>query len=140
MITTDDFFVRLIQLPPRVRGVTVPNDDGTFSIYINSSLDYFMQRDAYDHEVRHVVLNHFYEERPIEDIESEAKGYSLAEVVLNTPTATQRTNKAEVVITDKNQNDQKTIPCYNSLRDLEKYLRSINALGTPIEDLGEQLW
>ena len=33
-----DTYVRLVSLPTRVEGVTLPNDDGSFDIYINSRL------------------------------------------------------------------------------------------------------
>lgn len=131
MITTDDYFVRLIDLPPRVRGITVPNEDGTYSIYINARLSFPMQRDAYDHEVRHLVLNHLYTERPIEIIEAEADGLILDEIDIDDRLQTTRPRPAP---------RQKMIPCYNSLKDLELYLKSLNALSTPIEDLGEKLW
>ena len=32
---TPEYFVRYVELPLKVDGVTVPNDDGTFDIYIN---------------------------------------------------------------------------------------------------------
>ena len=33
-----DYYVRTVALPITVEGVSVPNDDGTFDIYINSRL------------------------------------------------------------------------------------------------------
>ena len=33
-----DYYVRLVELPPTVFGATLPNDDGTFSVYINARL------------------------------------------------------------------------------------------------------
>lgn len=128
MITTDDYFVRLIDLPPRVRGITVPNDDGTFSIYINAMLSSPMQRKAYDHEVRHIVLDHLYQDRPIEDIESEADGVVLRDVDI-----TAARDQTHI------QKKEKMIPCYDGLRGLEHYLRSIGALTAPIEDIGEKM-
>ena len=129
MITSDDYFVRLVDLPPRVRGITVPNEDGTFSIYINSRLSVPVQRDAYDHEVRHVVLDHLYDDRPIEDIEAEADGVKLKYVDIHQPRTPQ-----------PKKSQEKMIPRFNSLKDFEAYLKSIGALSTPLEDLGEKMW
>lgn len=33
-----EYYVRLVSLPRAVEGVSVPNDDGSFDIYINSRL------------------------------------------------------------------------------------------------------
>ena len=41
-----DYFVRLIALPYHVHGFTMPNDDGTYSVYINSLLSPRAQRAA----------------------------------------------------------------------------------------------
>ena len=35
---TPDYFVRLVELPASVEGVTVPSDDGCYVIYIDSRL------------------------------------------------------------------------------------------------------
>lgn len=54
-------YVRFIELPPHIEGVTLPNDDGTYDVYINSLLSETQQREAVHHEVNHINLNHFYE-------------------------------------------------------------------------------
>ena len=33
-----DYYVRFVDFPPTVLGATLPNDDGTFSVYINARL------------------------------------------------------------------------------------------------------
>ena len=33
---TPEYFVRYVELPLKVDGVTIPNNDGTFDIYINA--------------------------------------------------------------------------------------------------------
>ena len=54
----DDVFVREIPMLPHIRGVTVPNDDGTFSIYINASLSAEARREALEHEIYHIRHDH----------------------------------------------------------------------------------
>ena len=127
MILSDDIFVRFVPFPLRVRGLVEPNDDGTFSVYINSNLSYFMQQEAYEHELRHIVLDHLYVEKDIEDIEAEADGKPV--------TDNRKPQKKK-----RKKNQVRMIPCYNSLKELEEYLESIHALGKPIEDLGRPLW
>lgn len=66
-------FVRHIRFPSdRVRAVTIPNDDGTFDIYINSRLPEELQQKALEHELKHIRKDHFYNEDPIWVNEEEA--------------------------------------------------------------------
>ena len=66
------FFVRLVSLPPAVEGVTVPNDDGTFDVYINSKLSLEKQGQVLMHELEHIKKDHFYNEDPVWINEAEA--------------------------------------------------------------------
>ena len=57
----------------QVEGVTIPNDDGTFDIYINESLPPERQEDALRHELRHITKDHLYDDiSPVEQLEREA--------------------------------------------------------------------
>lgn len=58
-------FVRYISLPESVPAVVLPNDDGTYDIYINSALPEEIQRRALDHELRHIHKDHLYNEDPV---------------------------------------------------------------------------
>ena len=49
-----DYYVRYIALPRTVEGVSIPNDDGTFDIYINSTLPPAKQDAVLQHELRHL--------------------------------------------------------------------------------------
>lgn len=70
---TPDYFVRPIELPRTVNGVTLPNDDGTFDIYLNSLLTEDEQKTALEHEIEHIIQDHFYNDvKPILQIEAEA--------------------------------------------------------------------
>lgn len=67
-------FVRLIRFPSTaVRAVTLPNDDGTFDIYINERLPEELQREALEHELKHIRKDHFYNDDPVWVNEKEAK-------------------------------------------------------------------
>ena len=58
-------FVRTIPLPEAIRAVTLPNDDGTFDIYVNGNLPDELQQKALDHELRHIRKDHFYNDDPV---------------------------------------------------------------------------
>lgn len=64
-----DFFVRLVDLPPRVGGVCSPNEDGTYNVYLNARKDREHQVDSYLHEWEHIEDDDFYTARPIEEVE-----------------------------------------------------------------------
>ena len=66
------YFVRLIALPPAVRGAVLPNDDGTYTIIINSVLSAETRLAVLRHELAHIKKDHLYSEDPIRIIEAEA--------------------------------------------------------------------
>lgn len=61
----EDVFVRLISMPPLVKGVTLPNADGTYSVYINSCLSEEAQRKALQHELCHIEHDDIYSNEPV---------------------------------------------------------------------------
>lgn len=65
-----DYFIRLIPLPYHVHGFTMPNDDGTYSVYINSLLSPRAQRAALEHELRHIQNGDLYSAESVATIES----------------------------------------------------------------------
>lgn len=65
-------FVRLVYLPETVKAVVLPNDDGTFDIYINSNLPDELQNRALEHELKHIRRDHFYNDDPVWLNEQEA--------------------------------------------------------------------
>lgn len=65
-------FVRMIPLPDTVPAVTIPNDDGTFDVYINANLPEERQNRALEHELEHIRKDHFYNDDPVWLNEQEA--------------------------------------------------------------------
>ena len=82
----EDVFVRLISLPPAIKGLTVPNADGTYSVYINNCLSVEMQRHALNHELYHIDHDHLYSNAPVAIAERAAGGTVIE--VLFTPAPT----------------------------------------------------
>ena len=113
-----DHFVRVVELPAVVRGVTVPNDDGTFSVYINALYGDDAQRRTLEHELEHLARDHFYDAASVAVQEAEASGRAAPAA----PPARER-----------------TIRLYAGRRALEAYLRSVGALDRPLEELGRPL-
>ena len=72
-----DYYVSLVALPLRVEGVTVPNSDGSFSVYINSALPEERRTQVLEHELRHIAAEHFYVDMPVECMERQAGGEAL---------------------------------------------------------------
>lgn len=65
-------FVRMVTFPENIRAVTLPNDDGTFDIYVNRHLPEELQRRALEHELAHIRLGHFYDDASVGTNEQEA--------------------------------------------------------------------
>ena len=65
-------FIRRITLPGTVRGVTVAAPDDDFIVFVNDSLCMDTQRQAAEHELRHIRLDHFYHDEPVVINELEA--------------------------------------------------------------------
>lgn len=68
-MTSDDYCVRVIDLPYEVRGFVALSPDGFANIYLNARLSRDEQRNTFRHELRHVANNDFYSERDIRSIE-----------------------------------------------------------------------
>jgi hypothetical protein len=67
-----DILIRPLALPARVYAVVVVGTDGEFNIYINTNICPKKQREACEHEIRHIKLDHFYDEEPVVINEMEA--------------------------------------------------------------------
>ena len=71
MIEGADYFVRVVPFPIyKVGGMVIPNDDGTYSVYLNARVDSIHQRRAGEHELDHIEDGDFYNDKSIEEIEN----------------------------------------------------------------------
>ena len=82
-----DTYVRLIALPAKVEGVTLPNDDGSFDIYINSRLSPVRQQETLEHELRHIRHEHFYLDMDVRRMERQADGARRRALIFLPPPA-----------------------------------------------------
>jgi len=69
----DAVIIRLIDLPPSVKGVTVKDAEGDYNIYINARLSEDGRAKAFRHEIDHIRRGHFYDQKPVTEKEQEVK-------------------------------------------------------------------
>lgn len=67
-----DIFIRGIELPLTVKGVTVLDENGDYNVYINVLLSFDVQQKATKHELKHIRKEHFYDFEPVIHNELEA--------------------------------------------------------------------
>ena len=51
--------IKMVDMPVTVKAYTVPNNDGTYTIFINSRLSSEQQKESYSHEVEHILSDDF---------------------------------------------------------------------------------
>lgn len=64
-----DYFVRIVDLPPKVKALVAENDDGTYSLYLNAKNDKKRNVLAYLHELEHIENNDFQNGKTIQQVE-----------------------------------------------------------------------
>lgn len=69
LIEGADYFVRVVDLPVQIGGMVTPNDDGTFSIYLNARNTAERRAKSCDHEVDHIESGDFYNNKNIAEVE-----------------------------------------------------------------------
>ena len=68
----DNIIVRVICMPVKIKGVTIPSPDGYYNIYINANYSVDMQNKILKHELRHVANYDFDNFDDIKLVESRA--------------------------------------------------------------------
>lgn len=68
----DAVIIRIIDLPPAVRGLTVKDENDDYNIFINARLSDDLRAEAFRHEVEHIRAGHFYDCRSVAEKELEA--------------------------------------------------------------------
>lgn len=68
-----DYFIIFVDFPVcSCGGVILLNEDGTYTILLNSRLSRQQNKDSLIHELNHIKNGDFYREIPIKQIEAEA--------------------------------------------------------------------
>ncbi len=69
-----DYCVRLIDLPPHVKGLVQFDETGFANVYINARLSYVEQKKTFKHELKHIRNDDAYNDDDIYSVEgSEAQ-------------------------------------------------------------------
>lgn len=69
VIENADYFVRTVDMPTGIHGSVSPNDDGTFSVFINARDSIERQRQALDHEVKKHIEGNDFAKLDVQEIE-----------------------------------------------------------------------
>lgn len=68
-----DYFIRFVDFPVcSCGGAILLNEDGTYTILLNSRLSRQQNKDSLIHELNHIKNGDFYRDVPIKQIEAEA--------------------------------------------------------------------
>lgn len=59
MFFLGEIFIRLVELPCKVKALTSLDSEGDYNILINNKMNFEMQREAYLHELAHVLHKDF---------------------------------------------------------------------------------
>lgn len=74
----NDIILHYKKFRAAVNGLVLPTPDGDYIIFINSMLSTEQQREAFNHEVKHLLEGHFEQgRRPIAQLEAEANAKSV---------------------------------------------------------------
>ena len=75
---TIDYQIQLIQFPDsKTKETVVENEDGSYTIFIESSLDSIQQKAAFHHAMKHILGDDFNKEN-VNNVEYEAHDLEIA--------------------------------------------------------------
>lgn len=60
-----DYFIRYMELPPKIWAFVTPNNDGTFSVYLDPRRSREQQLEDFFHELNHILNDDMYNGLPI---------------------------------------------------------------------------
>lgn len=69
----DAVIIRVIDLPYKVGGLTVKDEEGDYNIYLNARHSGDKQAESFKHELDHIEHGHFYTHFPVSVLEYETK-------------------------------------------------------------------
>lgn len=70
-VTSDDIFIQLVNFPTTTKEAVTPNEDGSYTIFINARLSSEEQMKSYQHALKHIQRNDFAKEN-VQKIEKTA--------------------------------------------------------------------
>lgn len=79
----NDIYTVLLDMPPGVEGQVRRTASGDYYIFLNACHTVETQKEAYDHEVRHILSGHYEDERQVQELELEADRLILFDEIMN---------------------------------------------------------
>lgn len=70
LIEGADYFIRYMELPRGIFAFVTPNDDGTFSVYLDPRRSHDQLIADIEHELRHILRDDFYNGLPLYIVEA----------------------------------------------------------------------
>ena len=70
LIEGADYFIRYMELPRGIFAFVTPNDDCTFSVYLDPRRSHDQQVEDIEHELRHILRDDFYNGLPLYIVEA----------------------------------------------------------------------
>ena len=65
-----DYYIYVMELPKGIYAMILPNDDSTFSMYLDPRRSWEQWLDDWEHELWHLIRNDFYNGQPIWVVEA----------------------------------------------------------------------
>lgn len=67
-----NYYIYVTELPQGIHAMLLPNDDATFSLYLDSRRSREQWLDDWTHEMKHIIFDDFYNNDSIQIIERRA--------------------------------------------------------------------
>ena len=64
-----DYWIRYMELPPKIYAFVHPNSDGTYLIFLDPRRSREQQIEDYIHELMHILNGDFYNDLPMQIVE-----------------------------------------------------------------------
>lgn len=101
-----DYFIYRVRFPNNANpACTLLNDDGTYTVYLNTRFPDFFLRVQLKHELKHIKEGHFESNMPITLIELRAEGEDFITPVLHPPTG--------------------KVPCFNGEEAMARWVNAV---------------
>ena len=65
-----DYYIYVVKLPKGIFAMVLPNDDGTFSMYLDSRRTWEQWLNDYEHELWHLIRDDLYTGKPLWVVEA----------------------------------------------------------------------
>ena len=108
MYSSDDIPTRLVNLPHHVPGLSSVTEEGEPMIYLNARLTFEQNRQTFEHELKHINSDDFFNSLPIELVETDSLKALQQLPIEQTPSEQQELVNKEPQLKPKNVSSEKS--------------------------------